>query len=282
MRLISWNVAGRVRSTGAQIRAVLDRDPDLVCLQELRSKTAPEWAEALRGAGLPHSVNSFGLAPNREILTGPRRYGELIACRWRLDPLPQADFNVPWPEKIVSAVAACPTGFLEVHTAHVPPGASNGWTKIDTFNGMFARLACPSPIPRILCGDFNSPQHETSAGEIVTWGQRPVEGGFVHWGRSGGRTGREWDAGERSVLAGLAEHDLPDAFRSLHGYDRQEFSWYLARKAQGAMVRRRFDHVFASRRLRVRACRYLHAFREDGLSDHASMELDFSMRPDAD
>ena len=39
--------------------------------------------------------------------------------------------------------------------------------KIETFEGIFARLATPSIRSRILCGDFNSPRHETVDGQLI-------------------------------------------------------------------------------------------------------------------
>jgi hypothetical protein len=40
------------------------------------------------------------------------------------------------------------------------------------FEGIYRRLARESAIPRVLCGDFNSPQFETRDRRLVTWGQR--------------------------------------------------------------------------------------------------------------
>ena len=40
-----------------------------------------------------------------------------------------------------------------------------------------------------------------------------------------------WDSGERRVIEGLAEHDLPDILRLLNGYEKSDFSGYcLVRK----------------------------------------------------
>jgi hypothetical protein len=39
-----------------------------------------------------------------------------------------------------------------------------------------------------------------------------------------------------------------------------------------------FDHVFASDDFRVDDCRYLHAFREDGFSDHSALMAMLSFR----
>jgi endonuclease/exonuclease/phosphatase family metal-dependent hydrolase len=43
------------------------------------------------------------------------------------------------------------------------------------FEGIYRRLACSSDRPRILCGDFNTPQKEMADGEVVTWGQDTEE-----------------------------------------------------------------------------------------------------------
>lgn len=90
------------------------------------------------------------------------------------------------------------------------------------------------------------------------------------------RPGADWDRGERRVLVGLAEYDLVDVFRAVHGYETTDSSWFLRRGERA--IGRRFDHVFASRSLVPKSCRYLHALREAGLSDHSPIEatLDLS------
>jgi exonuclease III len=160
---------------------------------------------------------------------------------------------------------------LEVHTTHVPPGASHDWLKICTLEGIFHRLARACPFPRVLCGDFNTPQDELPTGEVITWGQRKMTDGLYAIPRGKER----WDRGERDVLVGLGGFDLPDVYRLLHGYGASEFSWFW--KAKEREIGRRFDHVFASRRLNATACRYLHGPRVVGLSDHAPVEVDFQL-----
>ena len=78
-------------------------------------------------------------------------------------------------------------------------------------------------------------------------------------------------------MTGLAEFDLVDVFRALHGYGVPAFSFTFTRS--GRAFSRRFDHVFASRSLNPVACRYLHTPRENGLSDHAPLEAEFVPRP---
>ena len=71
----------------------------------------------------------------------------------------------------------------------------------------------------------------------------------------------------------MADFDLIDVFRILHGYTVQEYSWYSNNR--GRYRGRRFDHVFASKSLAPTACRYLEEFRKRGLSDHSPMGVDF-------
>ncbi len=39
---------------------------------------------------------------------------------------------------------------------------------------------------------------------------------------------------------------------------------------------RRYDHIFASRKLAETSCHYEHPWREQGLSDHSAIEADFA------
>jgi exonuclease III len=192
--------------------------------------------------------------------TGPRKYGQITASRFPLRTEAPTRFRVPWPERVLSVRVDIHGMTVEVYNTHVPPGSGNGWIKIGTLDGIFAALAVPATHLRILCGDFNTPQVETARAEIVTWAQRRDASGTwkVVRTRLGG-PGADWEAGERRILSGLAEFDLSDTFRELHGYDASDHSWVLSRR--GKEVGRRFDHVFASRALRPIRCGYLHDLR---------------------
>jgi hypothetical protein len=50
---------------------------------------------------------------------------------------------------------------------------------------------------------------------------------------------------------------------------------FAGNKAGQSMLRRRFDHIFASQGLRTVSCQYLTALHEDGLSDQAPIEAVF-------
>ena len=74
MRLVTWNVAGRVTRHAEQAAAVAALTADVVCLQEVTARTLPMWRAAL---GLEHTVSPLDwyLPPK------PRRLGVLIAAR---------------------------------------------------------------------------------------------------------------------------------------------------------------------------------------------------------
>jgi exonuclease III len=161
---------------------------------------------------------------------------------------------------------------IECYTTHIPPGASNGWIKIETLEGIYNRLAIPNTKLRVLCGDFNTPKEETQDGQVVTWAERRRKNGEIVLVPN---RGKRWDAAERNVLLCLKEFDLSDVYRSLYGYKVQDYSWYTNNK--GVRIGRRFDHVFASQALNPVSCRYLGSFREESLSDHSPIEVEFRL-----
>jgi exonuclease III len=223
VKLISWNVARR-NCTGRQVEKIIALQPDVLALQEVTIKSRAAFRTCLALTQLIFVIDSFDLAPDLDVLRGPRQVGELIACRWPFRALDPMDFEMPWSERVLSVIINSPLGNVELHTAHIPPGSSNGWIKVYTLEGIFHRLAVNCDTHRILCGDLNTPKEENSDGSVITWG--------------GGR--QRWDKAEWSVLKGLAEYDLEDVYRSLHGYGKTEFSHCV--RGRG----RRYDHVFAS------------------------------------
>ena len=271
-RLVSWNVAGRTSRMKERIQAISRLRPDILALQETTTGNLPAFREALPDIGLVHVLDSRTMAAHPAKLIGPRKYGELLASRWPLDAFAPSGVEVPWPERILSALVRVPGGDVAIHVAHLPTGVGHSWLKIETFEGIFDRLARPSATPRILCGDFNSPQAEGPGGEIITWGQDvgPDGCGTPPPGADA------WDSGERSVIEGLATYDLQDVYRALQPR-AEAFSWYWrgGGKGDAKPVGRRFDHIFAAASLGATACRYEHGVREDGLSDHSAILADF-------
>ncbi|MFQ3618240.1 MAG: endonuclease/exonuclease/phosphatase family protein [Cyanobacteriota bacterium] len=275
MRLISWNVNARRTLVERQVTALAEFCPDIIALQEVTPTSLLPFQIALRKAGYLHIVDSFSLAPVEFIPLGPRRYGLLLASRYALAPQNPDLFQLPWPERVLSAAVQTPDGLVNIHNTHVPPGSSNGWVKVDHLIGLFDGLAHLHPNPCILCGDFNTPQAELSSGEVVTWGQRLKKDGSWRVARTiRGKAGAAWDEAERRVLIGLAEWGLQDVFRCVNGYEILDFSWFLNRK--GDVIGRRFDHIYASTQLQPRTCEYIHGLRIQGLSDHSPIMADFA------
>jgi exonuclease III len=276
MRVISWNVQGRMKALPEQLKAVMERQPDLVALQEVQERTVAQWRAGFRQHGLAFITESVTLAQEQG-----RKYGLLIASRWPITQLPWMD--VPYQERVLSVQVATSCGNIELHNAHVPNSDKYGWIKVETFEGIYEQLACIAAAPRILCGDFNSPHSEQSDGSLVTLGQEVRADGHVviweTWTDKAGRcdTGMRWDRAERSVLTGLAAYDLVDVYRACNGYAVQGCSWWWT--GQGKVVGRRFDHIFAARALNVATCDYLPVFHTNGLSDHAPIEARFEPGP---
>ncbi len=158
---------------------------------------------------------------------------------------------------------------IELHNVHIPDGSTYELGKIETFEGVFKRLACPADAtrPRILCGDFNTPREELLDGRIVTWGQIKDENGSIAWDlrvMGDPEYAKRWDRGERLILDTLQLYDLSDVYRRLHGYGVTETSWR----------NRRYDHIYASEPLNARTCEYLRAL--DELSDHRPVMAHFA------
>lgn len=276
MRLLSWNIKqGGGKRINSQINALLALKPDVIALQEIFTNTVSVYTEKLNSK-FKFIENSFNLAPDKSVLTGPRKYGLLIASRWPIEIISSDEFDVPWPERILSVVINHPTIKLAIYNTHIPPGASNGWIKIEMLEGIFKKFSKAINFPQILCGDFNAPQLETSDGRIITWSQIINKNGNPEiWNEWKGGAGERWDLAERNIFQHLVNYDLPDTFRLLNGYNVEEYSWFW--KGKGKLIGRRFDHVFASKKLKPTKCTYLHNFRDQGLSDHAPIEVLFDI-----
>jgi exonuclease III len=270
LRLLSWNIDGfrqkQPDTVEQQIDAVLaaEADADVVCLQEVRTRTLDAWATAL--------AQHYPYLETTLHLLGERHNFLLVASRWPLEARPARVFEVPFAELVLSALVDVPRlGPLELTTTHVPNGSGNGFRKIEHLEALYRRLAYDHrpERPRLLCGDFNCPRKELPDGTVITWA-------YDESGRRLSRVrGQRWDAGERAVLLGLKAFDLTDVYRDQAGYEgvgSEEGSW-VARN-RGREFPRRFDHVFASHHLRPWQFRFRHDLRTAGLSDHSAVVVD--------
>jgi len=267
IRVLSWNVNGRVRGTlQQQLECVLAEAPDVLALQEVTLNSYEDWWQGLLAAG-------YSVASNVELSRLPypdvdppvrRKYLNVTATRGRIATLPGLSFSDPgqarlaFPEKYLVTRISLGALAVDVHNAHLPPGSSRGELKMQAFQAIRRRIDEPTSVPRVLCGDFNTPQAEDD--ESVTT-----------WASSHPALRDEWDAAERGVLA---HPKLRDLYREQHPPSEPYPASHYTRG-----IRRRYDHIYASDELQAVGCRYITDWLEERLSDHAPVEADLILAP---
>ena len=273
MKLFSWNTAKRLKKLPKQAEFINNYHPDIVALQEVIPSTEAAFRKLLKHK-YPFIISSFQLADDLSLLQNKRMFGQLIASKFEMEALNPKLFNLPWPERVLSVSVNLGEAKCDVHTTHIPPGSSNGWTKIEMINGIIDFFAIRHDNFQILCGDFNTPQKEDKENGFITFGQRikSNQNAVVRDKFSGG-LGRDWDAAERSLFERLNCLGLEDMFRKLHPNDFNAYSWQFKRKDK--VFKTRFDHIFADKRLEFINCMYLN--NQGDLSDHSPILGKFSI-----
>ncbi len=255
--VVTWNVAGRVRTVEAQAHVLSSQPADVVALQEIRLTSMGAWRQALEAQGFAHILTSHDEHDHDVALDPDRRLGVLVAAREPLAPLPAPE--LPWPERYLAARTTLDGAEAEIHNFHSPTSNKAHQVKVRTLEAIHNHLTAPSELPRVLVGDFNTPQYESREGEVRSFART----------RSGNirpHLGERHDRAELSIVPGIEEHGYVDAFRVTHGYSRRDRSWMYGRVRMGW----RLDHIFV-RGLEVTDCDYRHDWREHGLSDHSGM-----------
>lgn len=256
MRLVTWNVAGRVGRQAEQAEVVAALEADLVALQEVTARTLPLWQAALADAGLTAcetALGSPGATGRRKIL------GVLTAAREPLRRLPPP--AAPWPERVLCCATA---DGVEVINVHSPIAPAPELAKVRTHEAVAGWLVGRTPAPRVVCGDLNTPRRELPDGEVLTFACDSA-------GRLRPERGERWDRAERLLVCGLRQQGWIDAFRALHGYDDREASWTFTEDRGGW----RLDHILVHS-LRPVASAYAHEWRRAGLSDHSALIADLA------
>lgn len=273
MKVISWNVNVR-RDAEGQVAALAAYAPDVVALQEVTAARVPLLRAAFVAKGLRY-IHETASACTAITDNRCRDRGVLIASRWPCTLLASPlDHVLPWSERLLSVRAHTSTGDVELHNVYVPSVGGDNRSlsaKLLTLEQLYAHLAHTSTIPRILCGDFNLPQHETPDGTVITFAQTQRAGGGYSAPQAEGKLRAH--RAELRIMGDLAAYDLVDVYRALHGYASTDASW------QGHTTGYRLDHLFAATSLRAISCRYLHDLRERNLSDHSALEAVFAPTP---
>lgn len=264
LKILSWNVAKRLKRVEGQVSFIERFNPDIIALQEVIPSTEKQFHFRLKKA-YPYRVSSFELAPDQTILKRARMFGQLICSKSPLEPFSPTIMPVPWQERVLS-VRVCHSDItFDLHTTHIPPGVSNKWIKIEMIEGIIGYLV-QNPRGQLLCGDFNTPKAEFENHGLVTFGQNIDKTGRVKTKRKfRGGSGAAWDAGERCLFESLPKHGITDSFRKLHPDDFGAYSWLYRRGEKSFTFR--FDHFFASEDLQPISCAYQN--NQGELSDHS-------------
>jgi endonuclease/exonuclease/phosphatase family metal-dependent hydrolase len=214
--------------------------------------TRARWEEALAAEGFEVAVSEWPVPPR-----GSRRLAVLTAAR---APLRRVDVpGLPWPERHLAGIVPLAGTEVEVHNLHAPLSSKEEQVKVRTLEAVHAALTRDGEGPRLLAGDVNSPRYESREGEVASFARTRA-------GRLRPELGERHDRAELALVAGLPERGWKDAFRQVHGYERRDRSW-VAKWGEAY----RLDHVIVSPPLRPVACDYVHAWREQGLSDHSAI-----------
>jgi len=264
VRVITWNVAGRVARQHEQAEAVRGAGADVVALQEVTARTLPLWRAALAAAGLASCECALDDAPAG---SGRRPLGVLTAAREPLRRLAPPS-GVPWPERVLCCALGETETETEIVNVHSPIAPAPDLAKVRTHEAVAAYLAGRDRQSMLVCGDLNTPRRERANGDVMTFA-------YDSAGRLRAERGERWDRAERALVHGLRERGWVDAFRALHGYAEREASWTFAGDRGGW----RLDHVLVLG-LRPVASAYAHDWRRAGLSDHSPLVVDLE-RQDA-
>ena len=271
-KCFTWNLGYRLKKISSQMKAVLDRNPNIIAFQEVTLESS-KIIKKILSSSYKNIVDGFELISDKSLLKGPRRLGVLIATNYDLKLRSQNEFDIPWPERILAADITILHETIEFYNTYIPPGSSNRWKKIETLEGLYKGLTKHTEKKRILCGDFNTPQDELLKYGVCTFAQKINKKGVPKLRKIfRGGSGNRWDQGERNVLEGLKEFNLVDAYRQLHPIPKKAYSFVIERKGR-VVAKRRFDHFFLSKEFKIKSIEYLHQFRESGLSDHSPLEL---------
>ena len=271
-KCLTWNLGYRLKKISSQMKAVLDRNPNIIAFQEVTLESS-KIIKKILSSSYKNIVDSFELMSDQSLLKGPRRLGVLIATNYDLKLRSQNEFDIPWPERILATDITTLHETIEFYNTYIPPGSSNRWKKIETLEGLYKGLAKHTEKKRILCGDFNTPQDELLKHGVCTFAQKINKKGVPKLKKIfRGGSGNRWDQGERNILEGLKEFNLSDAYRRIHPIPKKAYSFVIERRGK-VVAKRRFDHFFLSKEFKIKSIEYLHQFRESGLSDHSPLEL---------
>jgi endonuclease/exonuclease/phosphatase family metal-dependent hydrolase len=278
MRVASWNLqalrgasADNLESIAAAIR---EHSPDVVALQEVHSFAGvPDLLSAsLAGIGLPHFVfTGTPVDPTKRY--GDKKYGNVVAARWPLEPIP---WPVPmeWPQLIAAARVRHPRLQATVVSVHIPNGRGNGWEKVFAFEALRRGLdVLENPV--VVAGDFNEPRsfepflsfRATKRGDL-TGTFRDLHG-VTH-------ARQRWQRAVEAMLA--TDGSVADGWGGSHIATRLGVPFEVTHLV-GGRYPRYFDHILARGDLTAKNLEYDHTVRTGNRppSDHSMVIADLRL-----
>ena len=259
MKILSWNIKQRQKSRLNKIAdGVKQISADIVGLQEVDKHLLESFAPEFKALGYQLLSYEFDEKPYCNLILS--RYPASKVSRWKRDCV--------FPDLLSLARIKIRQREINFFNCHIPHGSGHGFKKIRTIDALLKKLKKTKGSARIVVGDFNEPRSE-SGKEIESWAYktsaspRPTREEQCHWKNT-----------VNELFKGEQQHGMRDLFRSLHGYEVEDFSF-------GRPTPSRYDHIFGSEHFKVSSCEYLHPFREEKVSDHSPLvtELGFLRRP---
>lgn len=247
MKIISWNVNGiPSKVKRGDFAPLTERQPEVICVQEVRTKTEPIVAE-----GYHHVWNHS----ERDGV-----WGTLTLCRNEPREV-LTELGIPEIDR-EGRLIATDMGRMWIVNAYVP-NASGGlrrrevrriWDEalLDFAQELAARK------PTLICGDFNVAPHDEDIYE-----------GNKHYGEEL----EGFPTEERSGLQEILDAGFTDVFRHMHPNARDAYTWWATRKRRREVNRGwRLDLFLASDGLLPKVTSVEHLTDIYG-SDHCPIEL---------
>lgn len=241
MKLATWNLRhggrkGKGRETAASLVSL---DADVLVLTEYRPASGRQRIEdELRLAGWIHQASTSPPPATNGLLVASREPLEVIAAA------PPGAIPERWIEIVV------PSMRIRIFGVHVPGQNDRGLEAKKTFwDAILSWAGSAADDDAVVIGDFNT-------------------------GLSVDCEGAPFKCGDK--MQALVDLGWTDAWRTLHGPDAREYTWWGRTTKRGTRNGFRLDYAFLSphARPRLRSALHDHSGRLAKLTDHAALVVD--------
>ncbi|MCA9835601.1 MAG: exodeoxyribonuclease III [Trueperaceae bacterium] len=252
MRVMSFNVNG-IRAAYAKgfIELLNDKQPDIVCLQEVKAHEDDIPAMPLDYVAKFHCAERKGYSG--------------VGIVSRLEPNSHSCGLTVKKYDSEGRVLRADFGDLTVLSVYVPSGSSGSPRQIykmqflKVFKSHIKKLLAEGR-DLIICGDINIAHKEI---DLTNWQSNQKNSGFL--------------PEERSWMDGFLKLGLVDAYRSYAGPETTTYSWWSLRtNARARNVGWRLDYQFVTPKL-AEKIRLAEMPMSPNLSDHAPVIVDYDL-----